>query len=96
MIDENKLKRIEKLSDDWYKLIGGDHHKDKDCHFYVMTSFSYGQSPKYSIQHYGYMGDDFDEEYGNYSECLQALEENLKVMIHEESARQKRGEDCPS
>ena len=31
----NIVEEITKLTDEWYFLIGKDHHKDRDCHWYI-------------------------------------------------------------
>ena len=38
---ENVIKEITKLTDEWYFLIGKDHCKDRDFHWYVETKWSY-------------------------------------------------------
>ena len=78
MIDE-----ITKLTDEWYRLIGKDHHKDRDCHWYIQTTWSYGLSPKYVVQHYGYIIDTIQEEFNTYEEALDFLKETLIKEIDE-------------
>jgi hypothetical protein len=63
-------------------LIGKDHHKDRDCHWYIETRWSYGYSPKYFVQHYGYILHDFEEqEFSTYEEALSGLKEFLLEAI---------------
>jgi len=38
---KDKLKTITNLTNEWYQLISRDHHKDRDCHFYINTVWSY-------------------------------------------------------
>lgn len=45
---------ITKLTAEYYALIGKDHHKDKDCHFYIQKIYSYGDKPYWQFLHYGY------------------------------------------
>jgi hypothetical protein len=84
LIMKNIIEEITKLTDDWYILIGKDHHKNKDCHWYIETKWSYGQPPKYSVQHFGYILDDIVEECDSYDEALLKLKEILTEKIEEE------------
>jgi hypothetical protein len=34
------IEEITKLTNEWYFLIGKDHHKDRDCHWYVENKWS--------------------------------------------------------
>ena len=86
---ENIIKKITNLTDEWYKLIGLDHHKDRDCHWYIETKWSYGQPPKYSVQHFGYILDDIVEECNSYDEALLKLKEILIEKIEEEKRLQR-------
>ena len=49
-------KTLTELTAEYYALINRDHHKDKDCHFYVQKIYSYGDEPywQYQFLHYGY------------------------------------------
>lgn len=65
---------FKKLTEFWYDYVGCDHHKDRDCHFYVNKVWSYGQEPYYRLEHYGYMSDFEDNsEYSSYEEALDAF-----------------------
>ena len=86
---KNIIEEITKLTDEWYGLIGSDHHKDKDCHWYIETKWSYGQPPKYSVQHFGYILDDIVEECDSYDEALLKLKEILIEKIEEEKKYQE-------
>ena len=83
------IEEITELTDVWYKLIGPDHHKDRDCHWYIETKWSYGYPPKYSIQHWGYILDDIVEECNSYDEALLKLKEILIEKIEEEKRLQR-------
>ncbi len=81
----NKIDYITKLTYQWYDLIARDHHKDKDCHFYIETKWSYGQPPKYWVRHYGYIMYNFEgEEYNTYEEALDGLISFLEKAIEDE------------
>ena len=50
------MKTLTELTAKYYNLIGKDHHKDRDCHFYIQKIYSYGDEPywQYQFLHYGY------------------------------------------
>ena len=87
----NTVEEITKLTDEWYTLIGKDHHKDRDCHWYIETKWSYGYPPKYTVQHWGYILHDIVEEYASYEQALAGLK---KLLIKElEKYRSYQSED---
>ena len=47
-------KTLTELTAEYYTLIGKDHHKDRDCHFYIQKKYSYGREPYWRFYHYGY------------------------------------------
>ena len=77
------IEEITKLTDEWYTLIGPDHHKDRDCHWYVETKWSYGQLPRYTVQHWGYILDEINETWSTYEQALSRLKELLTREIEE-------------
>jgi hypothetical protein len=77
------IEEITKLTDEWYTLIGPDHHKEKDCHWYVETKWSHGHPPKYSVQHWGYIIGDIEEHWNTYELALRRLKEILTREIEE-------------
>ena len=89
----NIIEEITKLTDEWYRLIGPTHHKDKDCHWYIETKWSYGQEPKYFVQHFGYILDDIEEERNSYEEALIFLRDTLKKEIEDEKKSQEEREE---
>lgn len=48
---------ITMLTSKWYKYVNLDHHKDRDCHWYIEKRWSYGDEPYYQAHHYGYIID---------------------------------------
>ena len=86
---ENIIQEITKLTDEWYRLIGSDHHKDRDCHWYIETKWSYGYPPVYVIQHYGYILDEIVETWTDYNMALNRLKEILIEKIEEEKRLQR-------
>lgn len=75
------IEEITKLTEEWYTLIGSDHHKDRDCHWYIETKWSYGQPTKYIVQHYGYIIDEISETWKTYELALERLKEILTEEI---------------
>jgi hypothetical protein len=84
MKSEEILNQITELTKEWYSLIGQDHHKDKDCHFYINTVWSYGQKQKYRVEHYGYLYKDVEETFDTYREAAEYLLKTLEIMIERE------------
>ena len=84
-------KDIVKLSEQWHDLISGDHHKDKDCHWYIETRWSYGEPPEYRVLHHGYVTDDIEITCISYEKALMELKTILKRAIE----RQKELEKLP-
>lgn len=83
--------KITELASEWYTLIGSDHHKDRDCHWYIRTVWSYGRSPVYMIEHHGYILDDISETWGNYElACIR-----LKELLTEAIANERRDQTAP-
>ena len=83
---EEILNQITKLSKEWYILIGSDHHKDRDCHFYINTVWSYGQKQKYRVEHFGYLYRDVEEIFETYKEAAEYLLTTLRTMIEGEKS----------
>ena len=77
------LEEIRELTEEWRSLTGKDHCKDRDFHWYVETKWSYGQPPKYNVQHWGYILGDIEEECDSYDEALVKLKELLTREIKE-------------
>lgn len=72
------------LTEIWYACLI-DHHKDKDCHWYIDKTWSYGQKPIYSVQHYGYIIDDFKcEDFNTMEDAETFLIQKLKYHINKE------------
>ena len=70
------------LTEKYYKYVSLDHHKDRDCHFWIEKKWSYGNPPTYSAHHNGYVGSDlntkdFDEE----EDAMMWLADNLRNKI---------------
>ncbi len=81
MKTEEILNQITELTKKWYIEVGKDHHKDRDCHFYINTVWSYGQKQKYRVEHYGYIFRDIEEVFNTYNEAALFLLKKIKEMI---------------
>ena len=82
------MDEITTLTKEWFNLIVSDHHKDRDCHWYINTVWSYGDRPYYRIEHYGYCYEDVDERFLTYGEALFRLKEILIKATEEEKNAQ--------
>ena len=75
---------ITKLSYQWMRFVGLDHHKDRDCHWYVTQYYSYGESPYYQAFHYGYIGGTFEgTRCTTIEEAQEELRDRLLLEIHD-------------
>jgi len=74
---------ITELSERWFRYVGMDHHKDKDCHWYVEKYYSYGELPYYQAFHWAYIGSDFQgTKCTTLEEAEEELRDNLALQIH--------------
>jgi hypothetical protein len=81
------LEKIAELNEIWYSSIlgGGSGHKDRDCHFYITQSFSYGKPGQWSVAHHGYINHSYEDTVWNsYEEAQLELIKLLKYSILEE------------
>lgn len=78
--------KIIELTKKWYKIVILDHHKDRDCHFYINTVYSYGEKPYYRIEHYGYVAEDYTEDFETYKEA----ENGLVICIENNILKEKK------
>ena len=53
---------LQELTGLWMKYVSINHHKDRDCHWYVELDYAYGGEPLYKIYHYGYVFENIDYE----------------------------------
>ena len=83
MSNDILIEEITKLTDQWYQLIGKDHHKDRDCHWYLEAVWSYGLPPKYRVSHRGYILDHIEEEFETWEDGLLGLRALLQKSIEE-------------
>jgi hypothetical protein len=77
--------QITELTLEWYAVVGRDHHKDRDCHFYIAKEWSYGEPPVYVVQHDGYVWDEvIDRTFATSGDAHRFLLEKLKEMVAKE------------
>jgi len=72
------------LTDKWYKYVGMDHHKDRDCHWYVTKTYSYGQEPYWEASHQGYRSETwYSHKCGTEELAETLLRDRLKKLVEE-------------
>jgi ubiquinone/menaquinone biosynthesis C-methylase UbiE len=67
----------------WYELIGGDHHKDRDCHFYIEKNFSTYKKSEWRLSHHGYLLGEIAQCFNTYQEAEKRLQNLLAEKIQE-------------
>lgn len=74
---------IVKYTNIWYDYVGMDHHKDRDCHFYIECAYSYGMPPVYYAYHNGYRMHDWKGPVRKtFAEAEKDLENKLRNEIN--------------
>lgn len=73
MENNNLEDYITALSAEYHQLIGKDHHKDRDCHWYIETRWSYGMSQEYVVCHFGYVFKHIEQRFTTYRGALLRL-----------------------
>lgn len=74
--------KIMDLSGRWCKYVGLDHCKDRDFHWYITKTYSYGEPPKYIASHNGYRADDWSsQEVDNEEDAMYLLIDKLERTI---------------
>lgn len=72
-------------TDKWYEYVSMDHHKDRDCHWYIEVDFQYGRGPIYTAFHQGYtQRGRFAPERETYAEAFEDLVEIFRECIDNE------------
>jgi len=82
------IEEITKLTAEWHRLIGPEHHKDRDCHWSIDTIWSYGDRPFYLVKHYGYILDHLEIKFDSYEEALHQLKNIIEQAIKNEKNAQ--------
>lgn len=83
---------ILRLSQAWYKYVGYDHHKDRDCHWYIEADFAYGGKPEFYVYHNGYIHDYIRK--GPFKDWTTANEKLLKLIKYVILSEQCRIREC--
>lgn len=82
-IIENNEQCFLQLLDLWYKAIGQDHHKDRDCHFFIERHYCTYNKPVWIASHRGYISE-YEETFNNFSEAQKGLIEFLIEAVAEQ------------
>ena len=72
---------ISRLVSIWYTVIGGIHHKDRDCHFRLVAHWQYSGELFWEIDHHGYLMELPETHFVTYEEAETALIGLLKEGI---------------
>ena len=74
---------ITDLTAKWYKYVNLDHHKDRDCHWHITQTYSYGEEPYYEAHHSGYILDHWTSPRCSTEEMASTLlRDRLKRELH--------------
>ena len=73
--------KITELAGEYHRLIAGDHHKERDCHWSIETRWSYGKPPVYIVQHSGYLHHTDTARFDSYDAALAYLREEIKDAL---------------
>ncbi len=52
------------LAAEYYEVVGGDIHKERDCHWQISERWSYGEHVGWFVEHDGYCYDGLEGDYG--------------------------------
>jgi hypothetical protein len=91
---ENTMSNLKKLAELYYELISHDHHKDKDCHFYITFKVSSYEKDTITVQHFGYINE-FKVVTDSYEKAVEILKQEMLKIIIEESAQAIRVNSTP-
>lgn len=95
----DRIEELEKefmdLNRKWYHEVLDQYalgYKDRDCHWRIVKSWDYGETPLYYIEHNGYLYEDIscNKLYDDYKSVLEAAIEHIKNAILEWSNYDKR------
>ena len=86
---ENKIVRLSAI---WYEYVGMDHHKDRDCHWMINKTYSYGRPATYVVSHHGYIGSDWQSKpVDNEYDAMLLLISRLNLELTQALKYAKRG-----
>ena len=79
--------KISKLTGLWYSCLIS-FRKDRDCHFTITKTWSYDGKMKYDVDHYGYVADEFHEQFNHeqaaYEFLANKIDENIRKLCSSE------------
>lgn len=75
-----------RLTAAWMEYVGRDHHKDRDCHWYIECDYAYGDAPEFTVSHQGYIGLDEARPADSYEHAKDVLLRMIRDAIREEKA----------
>lgn len=73
---------VTKLLAIWHNCLI-DHHKDRDCHFYIQQKFCTYGGERWVVYHNGYLYQ-WELEWDSYEKCIASLGVQLTEMIEQE------------
>jgi hypothetical protein len=78
--------KILALNTIWYDCVGGEHHKERDVHFYIITDFHYGEKCTFTVEHKGYIvhnyeSSEWDTQEEAELELIRLLKESILMEI---------------
>ena len=83
-------KQVTELAEKYHKLIAGDHHKDRDCHWTIETKWSYGNPPVFIVEHKGYLHETERSTFDSYETALAFLRDELRDAIEIETIHKEQ------
>ena len=85
---KTNIQKITELTNKWYTYVNMDHHKSRDCVWTISISYEYGEAPRYTAYHNGYILDNWESPQCNALEdaeqwVINKLERELeRAKIH--------------
>ena len=83
------IQEFTKLTERWYKYVNQDHHKDRDCHFTIREHYSYGEPPKFHVEHFGYILHNLEVNSDDFDTAEEAREYIANEMLIEMGERER-------
>jgi len=79
MTNTEKIIELNKI---WYPLVSGEYHKERDCHFYIIIDYHYGEKCTFIVEHKGYIVHNYENsEWDTQEEAEQELIRLLSESI---------------
>jgi hypothetical protein len=79
---------VDQLVAEYMRVIGPQHHKDRDCHWAIEKRWSYGELAGYYVQHDGYCYEHCgscgeDGPFRTHEDALERMAHHLRRAIRE-------------